>query len=82
MEWPSLISIRAALNDLMLGFDNDFDDGFSLEGRVCLVFKKIEGKKIYKKKLKIKTPNSFFKYSLMNNIQVISIHYINCEFNF
>ena len=46
MEWPSLISIRAALNALMLGFDNDFDDGFSLEGRVCLVFKKIEGKKI------------------------------------
>ena len=46
MEWLSLISIRAALNALMLGFDNDFDDGFSLEGRVCLVFKKIEEKKI------------------------------------
>ena len=46
MEWPSLISIRAALNALMLGFDNDFDDGFSLEGWVCLVFKKIEEKKI------------------------------------
>ena len=35
-----------------------------------------------KENIKIKTPNSFFKYSLMNNIQVISIHYNNCEFNF
>ena len=59
MEWPSLISIRAALNALMLGFDNDFDDGFSLEGWVCLVFKKIEGKK-----KKIKNKNSKFLFQI------------------